>query len=65
MFFVIDKSKILSYVIAICTVVILFVVAATLDTGTSENTITTSTNIVETNTISNNLLNNISNSIQK
>ena len=31
MFFVIDKSKILSYVIAICTVVILFVAATGLN----------------------------------
>ena len=63
MFFVIDKSKIFSYAVAICTVVILFVVAATLDTGNPENAVTTSTNIVETNNISNNLMNDVSNNV--
>ena len=37
MFFVIDKSKIFSYVIAICTVVILFVAATGLNNINSEN----------------------------
>ena len=63
MFFVIDKSKIFSYAVAICTVVILFVVAATLDTGNPENAVTTSTNIVETNNISNNVVNNSTNNL--
>lgn len=44
MFFVIDKSKILSYVIAICTVVILFMLAS--GGEKLSNTIQTSTNIV-------------------
>ena len=43
MFFVIDKSKIVSYVVAVCTVVILFVAAANLQ-GMTDNTIATSTN---------------------
>ena len=60
MFFVIDKSKIFSYAVAICTVVILFVVAATLDTGNPENAVT---NIVETNNISNNVISNITNNL--
>ena len=62
MFFVIDKSKIFSYVIAICTVVILFVAAAGLNnTGQAENTVTTSTNVMESNNIENST-NTISNS---
>ena len=54
MFFVIDKSKIFSYILAICTVIILFVAAAGLNGMPSENSVMTSTNIVdenETNTI--------------
>lgn len=54
MFFVIDKSKIFSYAIAICTVVILFVAAANLNNlSSSENTITTSTNNVYSNKLDN------------
>lgn len=54
MFFVIDKSKIFSYVIAICTVVILFVAAANLNNiSSSENTMTTSTNSISSNIIDN------------
>lgn len=55
MFFVIDKSKIVSYLLAICTVVILFVAAAGINnTNPSDiNSVMTSTNIVENNTISN------------
>lgn len=54
MFFVIDKSKIFSYIVAICTVVILFIAAAGLNNVTeTNNSIMTSTNIVETNNISN------------
>ena len=55
MFYVIDKSKILSYILAICTVVILFVAAAGLN-GTDTNTAMTSTNIVE-NAVNQNVLN--------
>ena len=54
MFFVIDKSKIFSYVIAICTVVILFVAATGLNNINSENnTMPTSTNIIDSNTVNN------------
>lgn len=59
MFFVIDKSKIFSYIIAICTVVILFVAAAGLnDVSSSNETITTSTNITDANIIETNILKN-------
>lgn len=64
MFFVIDKSKIFSYVIAICTVVILFVATTGLNNiNAKQNTTTTSSNILEENTAnitkrnSNNILN--------
>ena len=59
MFFVIDKSKIFSYIIAICTVVILFVATAGLnDVSSSNETITTSTNITDANIIETNILKN-------
>ena len=58
MFFVIDKSKIFSYLIAICTVVILFVAAAGLNGVTENNSIMTSSNAVEN---TNNIVNDISN----
>lgn len=62
MFFVIDKSKIYSYIIAICTVVILFVAAAGLnDINNGKNTVITSTNVLEGNSI--NILNNGNNLI--
>lgn len=63
MFFVIDKSKIYSYIIAICTVVILFVAAAGLSNNTDMNTqqtsanITTKQNVLQTNNIDNNTIN--------
>ncbi len=66
MFFVIDKSKIFSYVIAICTVVILFVAAANLNNiSSSENTISTSTNSMSSNIIDNfnTITNTINNSV--
>ena len=65
MFFVIDKSKIFSYMIAICTVVILFMAAAGLNSTSSDNSIMTSTNIIEENAISNkiNEVNNITNAV--
>ena len=48
MFFVINKSKIFSYVIAICTVVILFVAATGIKKeNTLNQTVTTATNVVE------------------
>ena len=66
MFFVIDKSKIVSYLVALCTVVILFVAAAGLNNVSDDNSVITSTNIVNGNEISNtitNTINNISNGI--
>ena len=57
MFFVIDKTKIFSYIIAICTVIILFVAAAGLNNGTDVNeTIMTSTNIVSENSLNSNII---------
>lgn len=53
MFFVIDKSKIFSYIIAVCTVVVLFVAASNLNNLDSKNTMPTSTNDVEKNELSN------------
>lgn len=53
MFFVIDKSKIFSYVIAICTVVILFVAAAGLNNISADNSVMTSTNVVNANEVNN------------
>lgn len=63
MFFVIDKSKIFSYVIAICTVAILFVAAVGLnDASTPNDALTTSTNITDTNNIiTNSITNNMVN----
>ena len=64
MFFVIDKSKIYSYVIALCTVVILFVAATGLNSINSEqSTTSTSSNILENNT--ENIIENNSNNTQK
>ena len=59
MFFVFSKSKIYSYVIALCTVVILFVAAATLNdmVSPSENTLETATNITSTNSVENLIIN--------
>ena len=59
MFFVFNKSKIYSYMIALCTVVILFVAAATLNDMISPNTIETSANIIQTNSV--NIINRIEN----
>lgn len=62
MFFVIDKSKILSYLVALCTVIILFVAAAGLNNISSENSVMTATNVVNENQINmNNIVNSISN----
>lgn len=64
MFFVIDKSKIYSYILAICTVVILFVAAAGLSNNTdmmntqqTSANITTKQNVLQTNNIDNNTIN--------
>ena len=51
MFFVIDKSKIFSYVIAICTVVILFVAASGLNDMANNKIVETSSNITEENSV--------------
>lgn len=51
MFFVIDKSKIFSYMVAICTVVILFVAAAGISDIATDNSLMTSTNIVDENEV--------------
>ncbi len=63
MFFVIDKSKIVSYIIATCTVIILFVAAGNINKNSQiNNTVVTSTNIVSSNEIiTNNIENNITN----
>lgn len=55
MFFVFNKSKIYSYIIALSTVVILFVAAASLNdmVDKSGNIIETGTDTVETNRIEN------------
>ena len=65
MFFVIDKSKIYSYIIAICTVVILFVAAAGLSNNTNMNTqqtsanATTQQNAMGSNNVDSNTINNL------
>ncbi len=64
MFYVINKSKIYSYLIALCTVVILFVAATSINDMVTGNTVETGTNVVEenklnTNSISNNVTNDI------
>ena len=63
MFFVIDKSKIFSYAIAICTVVILFVAAAGLNNTNNQNMVTTPTNTVEANILNNTISRDINNLI--
>lgn len=62
MFFVIDKSKILSYIVAVCTVVILFVAAANLQ-DTADNTLVTSTNALSESNLISNTLNVVSNEV--
>lgn len=58
MFFVINKSKIYSYIIALSTVVILFVAAAKVNDAVSpsQNTIQTNANVLENNIPQNSLL---------
>ena len=48
MFLVINKSKILSYILAICTVVVLFMLATTEE---NNEMISTSANIISTNAL--------------
>ena len=58
MFYVINKSKIYSYIIALSTVVILFVIAGKINNSTSlNNTIETSTNVMMNSNSVNNKLN--------
>lgn len=60
MFLVIDKSKIFSYIVAICTVIILFVAATGLNNMSSENSVMTSINITNVNQVNNiNMINSI------
>lgn len=60
MFLVFNKSKIYSYLIALSTVVILFVAAAKVNDAISPNNtmVETSTNIVETNKVESNVIEN-------
>lgn len=55
MFYVFNKSKIYSYLIALCTVVILFVAATTLNdmVSPSKNMVETGTNVIEENKVNN------------
>lgn len=59
MFYVINKSKIYSYIIALSTVVILFVIAGKINNNSTSlnNTIETSTNIMMNSNSVNNKLN--------
>ena len=62
MFFIVDKSKIFSYVIAICTVVILFVAASGLNDMANNKIVETSSNIIQENSV--NLLKEINDVIE-
>ena len=59
MFFVIDKSKIFSYVVAICTVIVLFVAASGFNESSENSVLSTAANAISSNDISNNITNNI------
>ena len=59
MFFVIDKSKIFSYVVAICTVIVLFVAAAGFNESSENSVLSTAANAISSNNINNNIKNNI------
>ena len=54
MFIVFNKQKIYSYIVALCTVILLFVAAAGLNSNITQNTLETSTSNV---IFENNLLN--------
>ena len=58
MFFVINKEKIYSYIVAVCTVVILFVAS---ETYIKEDAIEASTNVSNESNIENNMGNNMMN----
>ena len=55
MFFVLNKSKIYSYIIALCTVIVLFIAAGTFNNmvSPSENVVETGSNITTLNEIEN------------
>ncbi len=59
MLYVFNKSKIYSYMIALCTVILLFVAATTLNgiESNSENIVETGANIVKSNQIENLMVN--------
>ena len=59
MFFVIDKSKIFSYVVAICTVVVLFLAAAGFNQSSENSVLSTAANAISSNDTNNNITNNI------
>lgn len=59
MFFVIDKSKIFSYVVAICTVIVLFVAAAGFNESSENSVLSTVANAISSNDTNNNITNNI------
>ena len=59
MFFVIDKSKIFSYVVAIWKVIDLFVAAAGFNESSENSVLSTAANAISSNDISNNITNNI------
>ena len=59
MFFVIDKSKIFSYVVAICTVIVLFVAAVGFNESNENSALSTAANAISSNDINNNIVNNI------
>jgi hypothetical protein len=59
MFFVIDKSKIFSYVVAICTVIVLFVAAAGFNESSENSVLSTAANAISSNDTNNNITNNI------
>ena len=59
MFFVIDKSKIFSYVVAICTVIVLFVAAVGFNESSENSVLSTAANAISSNDINNNITNNI------
>ena len=59
MLYVLDKSKIYSYMIAVCTVVVLFAAASTINDALSpsQESIVTGTNVIESNEIKNYIVN--------
>ena len=59
MFYVFNKSKIYSYMIAVCTVVVLFIAASSLNDiiSPSNNVVPTGANVVEVNEIKNLVIN--------